>query len=60
MSLPKISDFMGKGLKNVEYKKVSLLHSIKNCLSRNTIIPHSCSKSPHKSSFESKNKIDFN
>ena len=41
MSFPKLNDFIGKG--KVEYKRVSLIHSIKNSLTRNTII-ESCKK----------------
>ncbi len=44
MSLPKLSDFMGKGLNKVEYKRVSLIHSIKNSLARNTISQSSDNK----------------
>ena len=38
MSFPKLNDFIGKELSKAKYKRVSLIHSIKNTLARNTIV----------------------
>lgn len=49
MSFPKLNECIGKGNNKLEYKRVSLIHSIKNSLTRNTIIQSCAIKTTPKS-----------